>query len=253
MGSVFSGQKQSTPPPAPPSTVVNEIAGVEQVPVRNSDGSITYVTRRLPLTAEQKKEEAQYKSIMAEALAEIEKLSASDYENSQDVQKVLDGWAGQKEKLLERSFDTRETEEEKRLAKRGLGDSSAGLALRRLRRLDEQEAEEELSREKDLLSSDIRKQQLALQQNLYNLAAERSDLELSKVLSGANNTASTFSAGDAARRASIADYYNNRTMTPASGTDYSGIINAGATIAQSYFGGPVGTAAAVLGNLGKLF
>ena len=72
MGSLFRAPKS---PPAPPhSSYVDQVSGVEQVPVTNADGSITYVTRQLPLTAEQQAQKDQLTQIMNDSLTQIQKL-----------------------------------------------------------------------------------------------------------------------------------------------------------------------------------
>jgi hypothetical protein len=47
MGSLFSSKTPEPPFPPPPSIVRDEINKVEQVPVVNPDGSITFITRSI--------------------------------------------------------------------------------------------------------------------------------------------------------------------------------------------------------------
>lgn len=266
MGSVFASSQPSTPPPPPPSTMRDEIGGIEQVPVRNPDGSITYVTRKLPLTAEEQAKKDEYDRIMSDALSEIERLSTVDFEADEETRKVLDAWEGEKSKLLEESFDDRETAEEKTLARRGLSDSSAASSVRRQRKLDRQEAEKQVDRESDMLSADIRNQQLGIQHNLYGIASSQDNLDQTRAYQNASLGLSSSSAMDASNRASLTDYYRRlNTAQMASqqsqsngmfgfmggGNSFGGssggstgeqVGGAVGTAAGSYFGGPIGGA-----------
>lgn len=211
MGSIFKTQSAPAPaPPAPPSTYIDEIGGTEQVPVKNPDGTYTYITRRRPLTAEEKAEKEEYDSIMKDALQTIQKLSSSDYENDEETQKIIQAWETENQTMLNDSFEDRAEEEEKILARRGLASSSAGEAARRRRASDKQEAHSQLKREKDLLSDDIRSERLALQQNLYNIAASKQDADTAKALSSATSGLSAVTSINAGNRASIADYYGRQ-------------------------------------------
>lgn len=212
MGSIFQPKvKAPTPPaPPPPSTYRDEIGGTEQVPVKNEDGTYTYITKRLPLTAEQKAEKEEYDRIMKDALSEIQKLSATDYEHDEATQKILKSWEEESQKSLAESFNERQDQEEKILARRGLSTSSAGESARRRRLTDKQEAGAQLSREKDLLSQDIKSERLALQQNLYNIASSRQDLDSAKALNSATSGLSAVTSINAGNRASIADYYGRQ-------------------------------------------
>jgi hypothetical protein len=67
-----------------------------------------------------------------------------------------------------------------------------------------------LGREKDLISDDIRNERLALQQNLYNIASSRQDLDSAQTLRSATSGLSAISSINAGNRASIADYYSRQ-------------------------------------------
>ena len=211
MGSIFKTQSAPPPaPPAPPSTYIDEIGGTEQVPVQNADGTYTYITRRRPLTAEEQAEKDEYDSIMKDALNSIQKLSASDYENDEETQKIIKAWEVENQNILNDNFEERADEEEKILARRGLASSSAGEAARRRRATDKQDANAQLKREKTMLSDDIRTERLALQQNLYNIAASKQDADTAKALKSATSGLSAITSINAGNRASIADYYGRQ-------------------------------------------
>ena len=211
MGSIFKTQSAPAPaPPAPPSTYIDEIGGTEQVPVQNADGTYTYITRRRPLTAEEQAEKDEYDSIMKDALDSIQKLSASDYENDEETQKIIKAWEVENQNILNDNFEERADEEEKILARRGLASSSAGEAARRRRVTDKQDANAQLKREKTMLSDDIRTERLALQQNLYNIAASKQDADTAKALKSATSGLSAITSINAGNRASIADYYGRQ-------------------------------------------
>ncbi len=174
MGSLFQPRQSAPPPPPPPppATIRDEIGGVEQVPVKNEDGTVTYITRQIPLTAEQQAEQDAYNAMRQSALDEIQRLSSGDFTPSESTQKTLNAWEQERRELLEEDLRRRETQEEELLARRGLGDSSAAQSIRRQRTLDRQDAFEQLGRERDLLQEDVRQQQLGLQQNLFNIAQQ---------------------------------------------------------------------------------
>ncbi|NBV54330.1 MAG: hypothetical protein EBR79_01295, partial [Proteobacteria bacterium] len=92
MGSLFKPKQPAPPPPAPPVTVRDQVNGVEQVPVTNPDGSITYVTRQIPLSAEQQAQKDELDAIMKDSLAEIKRLSATDYAPDDETKRILDQW-----------------------------------------------------------------------------------------------------------------------------------------------------------------
>lgn len=239
MGSIFKAQTPPPPPPPPPpSTIRDEIGGVEQVPVVNEDGSTTYVTRKIPLTAEQQAEKDELESIMKDALTEIQKISSEDYQHDSSTQKVLDSWEETQRELLNDSTVEREQSEEKLLARRGLSDSSAARSVRRQRHLDKQAASKQIQREKDLLSSDIRNEQLGLQQNLYNIASSQQNADVARTFQSAARGQGSLISSDASRRASIASYYNrSRQVGPSLFGQLAGV--AGTALGAS-FGGPIG-------------
>lgn len=206
MGSIFSTPK----PPAQPkmATYRDEITGIEQVPVYNPDGSVTYITKQLPKTEEEKAKDKEMKKIEAESLAEILKLSSSDYELNEKTQKVVDQTYEDRKDYLEDSFDSREKLEEERLAKRGLSDSTAASSVRRKRQQDEYDASKNLSKEKDLLEDSIRNQKLQEQMNLYQLSNNNLNYEQAKVQKNINEGLGQVNAVNTANLASINDYYN---------------------------------------------
>ena len=210
MGSIFSPRTPTPPAPPPPATYRDEIGGTEQVPVRNSDGTTTYVTRRLPLTPEQESERKAYRQMMQDALSEIETLSSSDYALDEGSKSILDAWESERQSLLNEGFEERESFEERSLARRGLGSSSAADAVRRERLSDRKEARRQLSNERTLLKEDVREKNLSYQQNLYNLAAGQENMDEVRALQSASQGVSAVNAVNASNRASISDYYNRQ-------------------------------------------
>lgn len=177
MGSVFGGSKSTPPPPPPPSSYKDELAGVEQVPVKNADGSVTYVTRKLPLTAEQKEKQAEYDSIMSDALGELKRLSSSDYEFDDQTKEKLNAYEQEQLSTLASLQSNRTRSEEDALAARGLQSSSIADSLRRQRSLDEASVKRSIERERTVIGDELRTNQLNYQQNLYNLAAQKQDMD----------------------------------------------------------------------------
>ena len=245
MGSLFKTSTPAPTPPAPPSTMRDEINGVEQVPITNPDGSVVYITRALPLTAEQQAEREQLDAIMGESLAEIRKLSATDYAPDDATQKVLGQWEQAQTKLLERQTGQRAKSEEETLARRGLSDSTAAQDVRRQRLLDTQDAEQNLSLLKDDMASQVRGDKLALQQNLYNLAAASSDGKAVRTAQAAANAQSNTLALNAQRQASLLDYYGRGSS--AFGSAFGNSI--GGTLGKAVVGGATGGVGGLLGSL----
>lgn len=242
MGSLFKASTPAPTPPAPPSTVRDEVNGVEQVPVTNADGSITYVTRAIPLTADQQAQKDQLDSIMEESLTEIQKLSAADYAPDADTQKILDQWQTAQQSLLDTQLTGRTQDEEQELARRGISDSTAAQAVRRQRTLDEQNSEQNLSAQTDQMASQIRSDKLGLQQNLYNLASSQIDVDAARTAQAATKAQSTALAVNAQQQASILDYYNQNANS-AFGNSFSSSL--GGTLGKTVVGGAGG----LLGSL----
>ena len=252
MGSLFSAPKApAPPPPPPPATIRDEIAGVEQVPVTQPDGTVTYVTRQLELTPEQKAEKEKFDTIMSDALAEIERLSGASYEADEQTQQTFADWRAEQEKSLNTSFSKRAEQEEALLARRGLADSSAAAAARRQRTLDAQDANQQLGREQRLLEDNVRNEKLALQQNLYNLASNRSDLDAAQKFQSAARGQSQLIGASQARQASLMQYYNQQLRASQQPSLFGQILPTIGGIAGAAFGGPAG--ASVGASLGSLF
>lgn len=209
MGSLFKTSTPAPTPPAPPSTIRDEINGVEQVPVTNPDGSITYITRAIPLTEEQKAQKDQIDAILKESLGEIQKLSAADYAPDDVTQKILDQWKTTQGDLLKTQVTERTQAEEEELARRGLSDSTAAQSVRRQRSLDQQKAEQGLQTATDDMAEQIRNDKLSLQQNLYNLAASQTDATAARTAQAAAKAQSSALALNTQRQASLLDYYGN--------------------------------------------
>lgn len=210
MGSLFESKEIPAPPTPPVSYMRDEINGVEQVPVTNADGSVTYVTRALPLSPTEQAEKDELNRIMQESLGEITRLSSTDYTPSAATQKSLNAWESIRQDALEDTFEDRTTMEEKRLARRGLADSSAGQDVRRQRRLDEQDAQVNLAREKDVLADTLRTQEIGRQQNLYTIASTQNNADLARQTQSAAAGQRLFAQNQAFRQSSLLDYYNTQ-------------------------------------------
>ncbi len=207
MGSLFKSSKPAPTPPSPPNTIRDEVNGVEQVPVKNADGTITYITRALPLTAEQQAQKEQLDAILAESLGEIQRLSASDYAPDDATKAILDRWTAAQNDLLKTQVNTRSQSEEEALARRGMSDSTAAQDVRRQRLLDQQKAEQNIGLMADEMGQQVRNDKLSLQQNLYNLASTQKDVGAARTAQAAARAQSSALALNAQRQASIMDYY----------------------------------------------
>tara|TARA_Y100001960_G_C14781757_1_gene887393 strand:- start:5210 stop:5992 length:783 start_codon:yes stop_codon:yes gene_type:complete len=226
MGSVFNQQQeQAKQPSTPPTSYINEIAGYEQVPVTNDDGSITYITRELPLSQEDQLKQSQLQKIADDALAEMQNLTSADYVASASTQKLLDDWEATQQLAVDESFTARTEKEEDRLAKRGLSDSTAGDTVRRQNAQDEYDAEKQIDRQRSSISSSIRQGELNNQQYMYNLAQNQLNYDQAQMLSSSNNNLSSLNAITATNNASINDYYTNRGIASAAPGNSGMFIN----------------------------
>ena len=235
MGLLFSKPKVPTPPP---STVRDEIGGVEQVPIQNADGTYTYITRRLPLTAEQQAKKAEFESIRASALAEIKKLTAGNYQDDDGVKAVLNDWEQQQKELLTTSQKDRQLKEEQELARRGLANSSAGQGMRRQRELDQQNSLQQLSRERRLMSDSVRAQKLELQNNLFQVADQEQNLDSTRAMQAGVSSQGLATAINESNNASLRDYYSRQ-------------VTAAQSRGPSLFSSVLGTVAApITGSIG---
>lgn len=205
---MFSSKIPTPPAPPPPSVIRDEINKVEQVPVVNPDGSIMYITRALPLSAEEQAEKDQLSAIMKNAMDEIQRLSSTGYQEDAETKRILDQWQATQANIVEDSVGDRLRNEEDALARRGLGDSSVGLEVRRKRNLDELEAKQNLQLQRDMLGDDVRTERLGLQQELYNLASTQRDARQAGQLQSAIKGQSAAAALNAQQNASLLDYYN---------------------------------------------
>ena len=224
MGSVFSSQETSTPT----TNLVNyvdEIAGVEQVPVRNADGTITYYTREIEKSEEEKLKDAELEGIKNSALEQIQALSSADYELSSSAKDALNSYRNESEDSLNSSYTERKESEEDYLAKRGLGDSTAGDTLRRQTKLDEFDANNSLDNQVNLLKGSIRDSELSIQQNLYGLASDELNYDTAKTLQAAQSGLSSANAINSANYASVNDYYNNANNYAANSQFLNTVLN----------------------------
>ena len=164
MGSTFEDIGKQPPAP-PPAKYIDEISGVEQVPVKNSDGSITYITRQIPLSADKAAKKTELEKISSEALSEIQRISSPGYIFSESTQKVIDDYQALEVANLNDNYDTREELESDMLAKRGLSDSTASNTVTRQTKEDKYDATKQIEQERSLLGQKIKSDNLAIQQN----------------------------------------------------------------------------------------
>lgn len=249
MGSLFSSKIPAPPAPPLPATIRDEINKVEQVPVINPNGSVTYITRALPLSAEEQAEKDQLSAIMQNALSEIQRLSSSGYQEDDETKRVLDQWQAVQGDIIGDSVSGRTRVEEDILARRGLGDSSVGLEVRRKRYLDEVDARKDLAVQRDLLGNQVRTERLGLQQQLYDLASSRRDAGEAAQLQSAIKGQSAAAALNAQQSASILDYYNASKKVGES--LFSVFSSAAANSAGSVLGG--NAAGSSLGSIFKRY
>ncbi|MCP4355509.1 MAG: hypothetical protein GY793_07740 [Proteobacteria bacterium] len=225
MGSIFSQPKSPAQPPL--TSYKDEIGGVEQVPVTNADGSVTYVTRALPLSAEDAAKKRELENIQKQSLEEIQKLSDPNYVFGEQTQTLLDGVRDGKEENLNSSFTSRKQQESDYLAKRGLDDSTAGTNVRRQTKQDEYNANKQIDREMSLLGNDIRSRELVNQYGLYGLAQDANNYDIAKKQSSISSGMSMIGSINSSNYASVNDYYNRYLKVSENHQDLGlGVLNA---------------------------
>lgn len=220
MGSLFRQDAPPAPPPPPVTLVRDEVNNVEQVPVKNADGTTTFVTRRIPLSAVEQAERDELDRIANESLSEITRLSSGAFTPDAQAQRTIDALQAARQDTLDDTFGERARQEENRLARRGLADSSAGDDVRRQRRLDRQDANLNLTREQEALVSDLRNDEIGRQQNLFNLASEQQDATLVRESRAALSGQRTLAQQDRFRQSSILDSFNTQvgqSLAPTTG------------------------------------
>lgn len=210
MGSLFRQDAPPAPPPPPVTLVRDEVNNVEQVPVKNADGTTTFVTRRIPLSAAEQAERDELDRIANESLSEITRLSSGAFTPDAQAQRTINALQAARQDTLDDTFSERARQEENRLARRGLADSSAGDDVRRQRRLDRQDANLNLTREQEALVADLRNDEIGRQQNLFNLASEQQDATLVRESRAALAGQRILAQQDRFRQSSILDSFNTQ-------------------------------------------
>lgn len=249
MGSLFGTKPQVVSPPAPVyNSYVDQVNNVEQVPVTQADGTVTYVTRALPLSAEAQAQQDKLTQIKNDALGQIQALSNGGLSDPANVA-AADAYTADQQKALNASVAARTQTEETALAKRGLADSATALAVRRKRMLDQQDAQSTLANNRTELLNQMRGQQLSLQQNLYNIANSNLKADAAAQYQAATNAMSKAVSADMSRQASILSYYgrqNTGTTSPFDTAFGGGLGRSIGTGLGGLFGGGAG---AMLGGL----
>lgn len=171
--SKFSPKVPSAPAP-PPETKYNyrdEISGVEQVRQENPDGSVTMVTRQLPLSPEEQAAKDNYDRIVRETGQRIEDLTTNyDISKIPGLSDTITAFRNGQQRNLDSATAARTEQEERALARYGVEDSTSASQTRTQRGRDFTDSQLQIGEQGRLLENDIRQQELTNAQNLFSLA-----------------------------------------------------------------------------------
>ena len=173
MGNLFKPKVAAAPPP-PPEQVFNyrdEVTGTEQVRQQNPDGSITLVTRALPMSAEEKAALDRIKQLEADTIKRIDDLTTNyDISKIDGLSDTINAFRSGQQRNLEGAYKSRSQEEEQVLARYGVEDSTAAAQTRSQRGRDFTDSQIQIGEQSRLLENDIRQQELGNATNLFSLA-----------------------------------------------------------------------------------
>jgi hypothetical protein len=173
VGSLFSPKVPPAPAP-PPETKYNyrdELTGVETVRQENPDGTVTMVTKPLPLSAEEQAAKETYERIVKEAGARIEDLTTNyDISKIEGLSDTINAFRTGQQRTLDSAYKARTDQEEKMLARYGVDDSTSASQTRSQRGRDYTDSQQQIGEQGRLLENDIRQQELGNTQNLFSLA-----------------------------------------------------------------------------------
>lgn len=171
MGSLFKPKTQYVAPPqqAEPVGFKSEITGVEQIPVKNADGTTTIIERQI-LTPEQKAVIDRNNRIAEEQLNRIEQLT-NNYDISQidGLSEQLDNFRTSQYSYLDKAVREARMSSEKNLAKFGQADSSAAADTRTQLNDAELAGKQQIEKDASAAEQDIRNQEIARSTNLLGI------------------------------------------------------------------------------------
>lgn len=187
MGSLFKPSVPAAPTP-PPETKYNyrdEISGTEQVRQENPDGSVTMVTRALPLSPEEQAAKDELSRIIQDTTKRYEDLTTNyDIDLIPGLRDTIDAFRTGQQRNLDKAYSDRTNVEEKALARYGVEDSTAGRGARADRGRDYSDSELQIGEQGRLLENDIRQQEIANTQSLFSLANGQTQQNFANQLQG---------------------------------------------------------------------
>ena len=168
------------------------ISGVEQVEVTNPDGSKSFVTRRIPLSPEDRAQRQQISEGITGLLTQAQDLAAINVA-AKDARfsPVVDAFTAEQELALEERVSDISSKQEEALAKRGITASTVGTGARTALAGEEIAASQGIQRQGLLLGEDLRNQALNrtlsslqpfTQQQGFNASLEQAGLNRGQAL-----------------------------------------------------------------------
>lgn len=211
--SKFNPKIPAAPAP-PPETKYNyrdELSGVEQVRQENPDGSVTMVTRQLPLSPEEQAAKDNYDRIVKETGARIEDLTTNyDISKIPGLSDTITSFRSGQQRNLDTAAANRTAQEERALARYGVEDSTSASQTRSQRGRDYTDSQLQIGEQARLLENDIRQQELGNAQNLFSLATGQQQQNFANKLQGIQlGQNAVNSAGQLSQQRNLAIYNGN--------------------------------------------
>lgn len=197
MGSLFKPKTQYVEPPkqADPVGFKSEITGVEQIPVKNADGTTTIIERQV-LTPEQQAIQDRNDRIAEEQFNRIEQLT-NNYDISQieGLADTLNNFRSSQLSYLNKAVRETRMSQEKNLAKFGVADSSAATEARTQLNDSELASRQQVEKDVQAAEQDIRNQEISRSTNLLGIVGneqQQANALLSNTLNRGSQVSSNF-------------------------------------------------------------
>lgn len=185
-------------------TFRDELAGVEQVEVKNPDGSRSLISRRIPLSAEERARNQQIEEGLTSLLTEIDELNnIAVASQSARFKPIVDAQTALLTDELKEEQREAVKQQEEILAERGLSSSTAGIQTRAALQSDVNDAVTSIGQQGFLLGEQLRND--ALNRSLQSLAPftqqqNRDDILQQNALSRGSNLQLSIASQELARQ-----------------------------------------------------
>lgn len=197
------------PPPAPvtPDNFRDEINKVEQVRVKQPDGTYTVVQRALPLSPEEQAAKDQLDKLITDNTARLEDLTTNyNVDLIPGLRDTIKSFRDYNDNIVVGAYNARSKLEEKALARAGQDNSTSGAQTRAIRGRDFTDSQIEIGQKAQALEQDIRQKEIDNTLGLLGFATGRQDNTFARQLQSLTlgaNVASTNSNLEQGRQLAI--------------------------------------------------